>query len=72
MDKEKAVNILMDMFSSVYCDDCRYNFEQKDDNSCDYCVRKSMGWALSKEFAEYIVNKLEIQSIGTSISSNYF
>lgn len=51
--KEEIVEFLFEHFSSVYCNNCEYNDSEY---NCDYCNRKSMGWALSKNDAERIAN----------------
>lgn len=55
MTKEEQVSFLEEYFSSVYCDTCRYRY---DNGACDYCHRKAMNWGLSKDAAEEIIKKL--------------
>lgn len=54
MTKQEKIEYLMEKLSSVYCNNCI-----GDENRCEDCNRKSMGWGLSYETAESIVNKLE-------------
>lgn len=51
--KEEIVEFLFENFGSVYCDNCEHNITGY---NCDYCNRKSMGWALSKNEAKRIAN----------------
>lgn len=58
MENEKMVNWLMNEMSCVYCDTCKYNCLEDNDNACDYCYRKSMGWSISKQEATSIVEHI--------------
>ena len=44
--QQELTEFISDYFSDIYCDNCQY-----EDNECDECKRKSMGWALSDESA---------------------
>ncbi len=59
-DKERAIHIMMDELCYAYCDNCRNVI---DIENCDDCHRKYQNWALSKETAEEIVNKIEAEAI---------
>jgi len=54
-EQKRIVEILQGKLRSVYCDTC---VEKMETDACDYCVRKSMGWGISKEFAENIANTI--------------
>ncbi|MGL5330370.1 MAG: hypothetical protein ACRDD7_13960 [Peptostreptococcaceae bacterium] len=49
--KDKIKEILIDNLDSVYCDTCN-------GVNCDECIRKSMGWGISSNEAEYIADKI--------------
>ena len=52
---DKVAELLMESFSSVYCDTCRNN----DSSECDYCHRKAMSWAISEEAAYKIARDIQ-------------
>lgn len=47
----KIKELLLNQFSSVYCDTCSAE-------GCDECCRKSMYWAISEDYAECLANKI--------------
>lgn len=47
-------DIIFDELSYAYCDNCRFD----ESDSCEYCHRKSIAWAISKEASERIANKI--------------
>ena len=55
--KDVIVKILMESFSSVYCDTWK---NDEIDNICENCHRKSINWGISESYAKsiasYIVN----------------
>lgn len=53
-NKYKIIDILLDEFCYVYCYNCKFY----DTTNCDYCHRKSMGWALSPKVAENIADRI--------------
>jgi hypothetical protein len=53
--KEEIAMILYDNLDSVYCNTCD---SQENDEYCDECHRKAMNWAISKEFAERLAEKI--------------
>lgn len=50
--EEKIIELLMEKFESVYCDNCN-------NENCGTCIRKNMGWSLgwsgAKDIAEEIL-----------------
>ena len=60
--KEKIAQIIYDWFDYIYCDNCRYSSELETDkygdNPCEDCIRKSMGWEISKSDAESLANNI--------------
>ena len=60
--KDKIAQLIYDWFNSVYCDNCRYNSELETDkygyNPCEDCIRKSMGWEISKCDAEHLASSI--------------
>lgn len=56
MTKDEIKDYLQEMLSSVYCNNCSH----VNDDNCDECHRKAMGWGLSEtaaqEMAETILN----------------
>lgn len=57
LNKEEAVEYLMDRLNYAYCDNCLGN-EVGDEDYCDDCHRKYQNWALGKAVAEQIVNNI--------------
>lgn len=55
---ETISDVLYSYFSSVYCDDCRYNTDSPEEYRCDDCHRKYMNWALSKGGSEWLAEKI--------------
>lgn len=55
MDRKEKIqvikDILVDQFSSVYCDSCN-------GENCDDCNRKQMNWGLSEDSAECIAERI--------------
>ena len=47
--------ILEEELSYVYCDDCKHNLEY---DECEDCHRKYMNWALSRDSAVNIAEKI--------------
>lgn len=58
LDKQKISDVLYNYFNSVYCYDCRYNYEVIEEDSCYDCYRKYMGWALSRGAANGIADEI--------------
>ena len=60
--KDKIAQIIYDWFDYVYCDNCRYNSELETDkygdNPCEDCIRKSMGWEISRCDAECLADNI--------------
>ena len=56
MTKDKIIELLMNEFNSVYCDNCIGN--DIDFDGCDYCHRKSMYWSLNPTRAEALADKI--------------
>jgi len=65
--KEKIVEILMcdlqgnDGGESIYCGTCIAS--ESDEDRCDDCVRKSIGWGISEDYAKEIADRI-IKEIG--------
>lgn len=59
-DEEKAVKILTDELCYAYCDNCR---NAMDIENCDDCHRKYQNWALSKDTAAYIVDRIKRETM---------
>lgn len=59
-DEEKAVKILTDELCYAYCDNCWFSnsAEEDDYRNCDDCHRKYQNWALDKDTAAYIVDRI--------------
>lgn len=61
MTKDKIIEVLMNEFNSVYCDNCVGNFDEnfdEDFNRCDECHRKSIHWSISPTTAELLAYKI--------------
>ncbi len=54
-NKEKAIKILTDELSYAYCDNCA---NSKNIENCDDCHRKYQNWALDKDTATYIIDRI--------------
>ena len=54
-DKDKITKIIEKCFTGVYCDTCFYGL---DSDVCEGCHRKYMHWAVSKEYAGNVANKI--------------
>lgn len=54
-DKEKAIEILTDELSYAYCDNCANGISFE---NCDDCHRKYQNWALDKDTAAYIIDRI--------------
>ena len=55
--RKEITKIIYEMLSHIYCDNCRY---EDDDNNCDECNRKAMGWEISKGFSEDLACEIEL------------
>ena len=53
----KIKDILLKEFNCVYCWNCAYDVSN-DDEGCEYCHRKNIGWTLSPITAEDIANRI--------------
>lgn len=53
---KEIVKKVYERLSSVYCDSCR---NYGDDETCEWCDRKSMNWGISESEAESIVKMVE-------------
>lgn len=57
--KEQAIKTLVNELNYCYCDNCKFSdYDTYENKYCDSCYRKYQNWALSKETAERIVNKI--------------
>lgn len=54
-NKEKAIKFLTDELSYAYCDNCA---NSKNIENCDDCHRKYQIWALNKDIATYIIDRI--------------
>lgn len=59
-NKEKAVKILTDELCYAYCDNCK---NSEDIENCDDCHRKYQNWALDKDTAAYIIDRIIKEAI---------
>lgn len=57
MTKDKIIELLMNEFNYVYCDNCVGNSDE-DFDGCEYCYRKSMYWSISPLTAELLADKI--------------
>ena len=58
LDRQKISDALYNYFNSgVYCWDCR-NANDDTDDSCCFCHRKSMFWALSRGAADALADEI--------------
>lgn len=54
-NKEKIAKIIYDYMGYIYCNNCRnYGNEEL----CEWCNRKSMGWKISEECAEKMADAI--------------
>ena len=54
---EKATKILTDELNYAYCDNCWFA-EDGTFKGCDDCHRKYQNWALDKDTAAYIIDRI--------------
>lgn len=59
MNVDKIAQIIYDNLSYMYCDNCRYNSEIKEEDGCDDCHRKYNGWGISMATAKGIAEKIK-------------
>ena len=52
---EDAIKAVCDEFRTVYCYNCA---NQESEDQCEWCHRKSMGWSVSRDTVERILNNL--------------
>ena len=52
--KDRIVDVLMDYFDYIYCDNCKF----QENNECDDCHRKAMGWELGKDYANTVAKAI--------------
>ena len=52
----KIADIIEESLEYIYCHNCKH--KDTDDETCDYCNRKSMGWEISHDEAMKIANKI--------------
>ena len=55
---EKISDYLYSVLTSVYCNTCRYMDDGMGDDPCEYCYRKSMYWAISKDEADVMADTI--------------
>lgn len=53
MTKEQISELLQSRLDFAYCDTCKNSGDD-----CDYCHRKSIGWSLSKGYADKIADEI--------------
>ena len=56
MTKEEISNLLYEQLNSVYCDNCRGDFNDDGNDYCEYCHRKSMNQGISKGEADRLAD----------------
>lgn len=49
--ENKIIDILLQELNTVYCDSCN-------EENCEDCNRKEMGWSISINKAKFIANKI--------------
>lgn len=54
--KEKIAEMLYQNLGAVYCYSCEH--QNTEDEACEYCHRKSMGWSLSREAADGLAEEV--------------
>lgn len=59
MNVDKIAQIIYDNLSYMYCDNCRYNSEIKEEDGCDDCHRKYNGWGISMATAKGIAEEIK-------------
>lgn len=57
-NEEKAIKILTDELSYAYCDNCANSINSDENYYCDECHRKYSSWALDKDTAAYIIDRI--------------
>ena len=50
--------MIYDSLDYMYCDNCRYNSEINDENSCDDCHRKYNSWAISRSECNWLARAI--------------
>ena len=55
MIRRKITEYLTSEFSDVYCESCKH---RNDEDYCENCHCKSMGWGLSQDAAEEVTDKI--------------
>lgn len=58
-DEQKRISqIIYDSLDYMYCDNCRYNSEIEEENSCEDCHRKYNGWAVSRSECNWLARAI--------------
>lgn len=63
MNEQKIADLIYDYIDYMYCDNCRYNYEQDGDDACEDCHRKNNGWGISMSAARSLSK--EIAKLGS-------
>ena len=63
MNEQKIANLIYDYIDYMYCDNCRYNYEQDGEDACEDCHRKNNGWGISMLVSQNIAR--EIAKLGS-------
>ena len=65
MNKEDIATLLFTELNHIYCDTCRFmNLSSEESeriygyDGCDGCIRKSMSWEISEEYANRLADKI--------------
>ena len=56
--KEEIIEILKREFGYIYCYNCKYEQEDSESDSCEWCHRKYMNWSISDSAAEEIAEEI--------------
>lgn len=59
MDIDKIAQIIYDNLPYMYCDNCRYNSEIKNEYGCEDCHRKYNSWGISMATAKGIAEEIK-------------
>ena len=58
MNEQKIADVIYNYVDYMYCDNCRYNYEQDGEDACEDCHRKSNGWGISMSAARELAKEI--------------
>lgn len=58
MTEKEVSDLLYKKFGRVYCDTCRHDMFNEDEEGCEQCHRKNIGWAVSRSDCDLLAKQI--------------